>query len=380
MVLGLAGYAIRSTSRAQSIGLAGGALLAVLGLAIALASGRVVLGSAETAVGVSEPAHLWVGLGTQLWLAGILIGLLVGSPAVLRFLHRPYRRWSFVGATVVVLLAVLPVLALTARWGWTGIGSSLTVGQATLPAVAVEQAAGPLSNRMLLLNPSDSVVDFQLIGEEPGELLRDLDRRTSTDDEALVQAVASFVGGRGSASLNATTLARFGVAFVQVKADADSALARRLDASEGLSRLGTSADGILWKVQPIASAPGATEASAPSRVRLVDPDGRLLAAIPTVGPHAAVDHVLPEAQAARQVVVAEPTEWSGDARVTLDQTVLEPVTGQAQPTYAIPTAGGQLTIDLAAAQPWWRIGQAALLAFVVFMAIPFGNRRSRRRS
>ncbi|MEO7130693.1 MAG: glycosyltransferase family 2 protein, partial [Dermatophilaceae bacterium] len=76
VVLGLAGYAIRSTSRAQSIGLAGGALLAVLGLAIALASGRVVLGSAETAVGVSEPAHLWVGLGTQLWLAGILIGLL----------------------------------------------------------------------------------------------------------------------------------------------------------------------------------------------------------------------------------------------------------------------------------------------------------------
>jgi hypothetical protein len=37
-------------------------------------------------------------------------------------------------------------------------------------------------------------------------------------------------------------------------------------------------------------------------------------------------------------------------------------------------------VDLAAAQPWWRLGQAVLLAFVVFMAVPFGNRRSRRRA
>ncbi|MDN5790014.1 MAG: glycosyltransferase family 2 protein, partial [Micrococcales bacterium] len=386
VVLGLAGYMVRATSRAESVGLAAGALLAITGLAIALTSSRVVLGSAETAVGVSAPAHLWVGLGTDVWFAGILIGLLVGSRAVLRLIHRPYRRWSFVGAITVVVLAVLPVLAITVRWGWTGIGTSLTVGKAMLPAVAVEQATGPLSNRMLLLNPSDTVVDFQLVGEEPGELLRDLDRHTTIDDTtiddaALVQAVASLVGGRGSTAPGATAVARFAVAFVQVKATADSPLARRLDASDGLSRLGTSAHGILWKVQPIPSAPGAAgDASPPSRVRLVDAKGRWIAAVPTVGPHAAVDSRIPKAKEPRMVVFAESPQWSGDASVTLDGRVLEPESGQEQPSYVIPNKGGHLKVDLAAAQPWWRIGQAALLAFVVFMAVPFGNRRSRRRT
>jgi hypothetical protein len=66
--------------------------------------------------------------------------------------------------------------------------------------------------------------------------------------------------------------------------------------------------------------------------------------------------------------------------VTFDGRRLEPVAGAAQPTYAVPPTAGALKVDLAAAQPWWRLGQALLLGFVVFMAVPFGNRRSRRRS
>ena len=66
--------------------------------------------------------------------------------------------------------------------------------------------------------------------------------------------------------------------------------------------------------------------------------------------------------------------------MTFDGRQLEPVAGATQPTYAVPTTAGALQIDLAAAQPWWRLGQAVLLAFVVFMAVPFGNRRSRRRT
>ena len=380
IVLGVLGLASRSRSRAESVGLAVGGIVAVLGLGAALASERVVLGSAETGVGRSAAAHLWAGVALELWLAGLLVGLLAGSRAVLASLARPGRRWGYAGAVAVTALAVVPTLAGTVLWGAQGIGRTLSVGQATLPAVAIEQGSGALGNRLLLLRPSDDVVDFVLAGQEPGELLRDLDRRPDADDAPLVDAVANIVGGRGADSLDSTALARLGIGFVQVRASADSALARRLDSSEGLSRLGTSEHGILWKVQPLPAADGGTPATAPSRARLVDAEGALLQVVPTSGPHAAVETTLPAGSGARSLVLAEPTEWARQALVTFDGRRLEPVAGAAQPTYAVPPTAGLLRIDLAAAQPWWRLGQAVLLGLVVFLAVPFGNRRSRRRA
>ena len=380
VVLGVLGLASRSRSRAQSVGLAGGGLLALLGLAGALASSHVVLGSAETGVGRSAPAHLWSGLGLQLWLAGLVVGLLAGSRPVLASLAGPRRRWGFVAAVVAAGLAVAPVLAAAALWGAHGIGRTLSVGQATLPAVALEQGSGALGNRLLLLRPSDDVVDFVLAGQEPGELLRDLDRAPDADETPLVNAVADIVGGRGADSLDSTALARLGIGFVQVRGTADAPLARRLDSSQGLSRLGTSERGILWKVQPLRAADGGSPATAPSRARLVDADGGLLQVVPTSGPHAAVDTTLPAGSGPRFLVLAEPAEWAAQALVTFDGRQLEPVAGSAQPTYAVPLTAGTLEVDLAAARPWWRLGQAVLLGFVIFMAVPFGNRRSRRRS
>ena len=380
VVLGVIGLATRGRTRAESVGMLVGALLAVVGLAGALAADHVVLGSAETGVGQSAAAHLWAGLGVQLWWAGLLVGVLAGSRPVLASLRRPGRRWGFAAAVTAAVLAVVPVVAGAVVWGVQGIGRTLSVGQATLPAIAIEQGGGPLGNRLLLLRPSDDVVDFVLAGQEPGELLRDLDRAPDADDAPLVDAVANIVGGRGADSLDSKALARLGIGFVQVRATADSALARRLDSSEGLSRLGSSVRGILWKVQPLPAAEGAEAATAPSRARLVDADGSLLQVVPTVGPHAAVDTTLPAGTTPRSVVLAEPAEWSQEARVTFDGVQLQPVAGAAQPTYAVPPTSGALQVDLAAAQPWWRLGQAALLAFVVFMAVPFGNRRSRRRT
>ncbi len=103
--LGLAGYAVRSRSRAAALGLVAGAVLSLVGLAVAFAAGRVVLGSAETGVGVSQPAHLWAGVGLELWLAGLLVGLLAGSAPVLAALRGPRRRWSFAAAVTVVAVA-----------------------------------------------------------------------------------------------------------------------------------------------------------------------------------------------------------------------------------------------------------------------------------
>ena len=225
-------------------------------------------------------------------------------------------------------LLVAPVLLLAADWAVVGVGRQITVGQATLPAVAVEQGGDPLGNRLLLLRPSDRVVDFVLVGQEPGELLRDLDRNNDVDESPLVTAVAEIVGGRGQGSLDAAGLASLGIGFVQAAAPVESPLARRLDSAGGLSRLGASQGGILWKVQPLPGAAGVAGGTAPSRVRLVDGAGALLGVVPTSGPHAAVDTSLPAGAAGRRVVVAEPAEWAGQAVVSFDGQVLAPLAGE----------------------------------------------------
>ena len=380
VLLGVLGFAVPARTRGESIGLAAGAALAVVGLVVAVASAHVVLGSAETGIGQSAAAHLWAGVGIQLWLAGVLVGLLAGSRAVVARLRRGVRHREAVLAGGVAVLGAASVLAAATSWAVRGTGDALSVSAATLPAVAVDQATGPLGNRLLLLRPSDSVVDFVLAGQEPGELLRDLDRPADADDAPLVDAVSDLVGGRSADALDAAALARLGIGFVQAAAPADSPLVRRLDAAAGLSRLGTSSHGILWKVRPLAPAGGAEDATAPSRARLVDASGALLAAVPTSGPHAAVEVTLPASPMPRRLVLAEPVEWSDHAVVSFDGRALAAVAAQAQPTYAVPATAGLLRVDLAAAQPWWRFGQAALLGLVVFLALPFGNRRSRKRA
>ncbi len=380
LLLGLVGLATPVRSRRAAVGLVAAGLLSLVGLAAALASGRVVLGSAETGVGASAPAHLWAGVGLELWVAGLLVGVLVGSTVVLPSLRRPRNRWALTGAVTAAALLVAPVLLLAADWAVVGVGRQITVGQATLPAVAVEQGGDPLGNRLLLLRPSDRVVDFVLVGQEPGELLRDLDRNNDVDESPLVTAVAEIVGGRGQGSLDAAGLASLGIGFVQAAAPVESPLARRLDSAGGLSRLGASQGGILWKVQPLPGAAGVAGGTAPSRVRLVDGAGAQLGVVPTSGPHAAVDTSLPAGAAGRRVVVAEPAEWAGQAVVSFDGQVLAPLAGETLPTYAVPARAGALRIDLAAADPWWRLAQGVLLALVVFLAVPFGNRRSRRRA
>jgi GT2 family glycosyltransferase len=382
VVLGILGYAVRARSRARSLGLWSGLLLSLVGLALAVGAGRVVLGSAPVAVGASAAARPWSGVGLDLWVAGLLVGLLVGAPRVLAGLAGPARSWLHrrgpaAAALAAVGLTVVSTGVLAAVWAGTGVGDSLTVGRATLPAVAVDQADGPTSSRLLLVRPSNDVVDFQLLGSEPGALLRDLDRATA-EVSAPVEAVAALVGGNETNRAPAHALAALGVGFVQVASPGDEEMIRRLDSTEGLSRLGSDEHGTLWKVRPLPPAPGAADAVAPSRVRLVDEGGRLIAAVPTVGPHGAVDHVLPPGEGVRHLVAAESAQWAEHVTVTLDGRDLRPDPDSGQPTYAIPTSGGHLVVDLAAAEPWWRVAQAVLVVFVCFMALPLGNRRSRR--
>ena len=319
-------------------------------------------------------------MGLELWLAGLLVGLLAGSGPVLAALRGPRRRWSFAAGVTVIAVVIAAVVSGAAVWAARGAGSSLTVGRATLPAVAVEQGSGPLANRLLLLRPSPEVVDFVLAGQEPGELLRDLDRQPDADDDPLVAAVAELVGGRGADSLDASSLARLGIGFVQVSDRSDSSL----DPAARLSR-GAQPPRLQCAGHPLEGATaagghrrrccdGAVAGSSrrrrgrPGRCRAHERPARRHR-------HRAAGWRRRSSPRRRR---AGPVGRAG--RRDDRRSATSPVAGADQPTYAVPAAGGDLRVDLAAADPWWRVGQAALLAFVVFMAVPFGNRRSRRRS
>jgi hypothetical protein len=77
------------------------------------------------------------------------------------------------------------------------------------------------------------------------------------------------------------------------------------------------------------------------------------------------------------VVLAEPREWIGHAQVRFDGELLT-ATAAGLPTYMLPERAGLLSVDIPPRDPGWFAGQLALLALTVFLAVPFGNRRSRR--
>jgi hypothetical protein len=50
------------------------------------------------------------------------------------------------------------------------------------------------------------------------------------------------------------------------------------------------------------------------------------------------------------------------------------------PTYALSAGKGDLVVDLVDPHRTWRLAQYLLAGAVIFLAIPFGSRASRRRS
>jgi hypothetical protein len=279
------------------------------------------------------------------------------------------------GALVAVLAA--GVLVGGALAAWSGAGA-LELGQDALPAVAVDQADGPDANRLVVLTPVDGRVDFALLGNEPGQLMRDVQRVTTVTDPGLGAVLSGLASGTAPAAGVGDALADLGVGFVSLRASADSALARTLDASQGLTRLGSNADQTLWRVVARPSVVAADVPVPPARVRLDDAAGAPLQALAVHGPHGALSQDLSVGAAGRRVVFAEAPEWAGHAVVTFDGRTLSPVSATGTPTYELPATAGRLEADLPPSHQRWFLAQLALLAVVVFLAIPFGTRRSRR--
>ena len=377
LVAAVIALARRSGGRPRSAALTALSAATLVGLAIAFASERVEVGQAVGDTGDLTLATLWTGVGLDLYVAALLAILLTGWHGFTHVLGE--RRWGwrrFVAGAVVAVLGV-GVLAGGALSAWAGAGA-LQLAENALPAVAVDQADGPDANRLVVLTPADDRLDYALIGNEPGQLMRDVQRVVDVTDPGLGPVLGSVASGSPLTGGVGDALADLGVGFVSLRAAADSPVARTLDGAQGLTRLGSSGDQTLWRVVARASSVAADVPVPPARVRLDDAGGAPLQALAVDGPHGAVSEALSVGPAGRRVVFAEAPEWADHAVVTFDGRPLSAVSATGTPTYEVPATSGRLEADLPPSHQRWFLAQLVLLALVVFLAIPFGTRRSRR--
>lgn len=367
--------------------------LALVGLAAALAAPRFVLGHVPAGrPGAGLFVTPWAGTGLDLAAAALLAAAVIGSSGLVARMRGARRHWRAILAAPVLAVAVAGVLASAALMAWQPVRGLMATP--ALPAIAAEQLAAPLAARVLAVTPHGGGIDYQLLGSEPGPLARVVPGAPSAPDPALAGAarvllspaetlVGAPVTGRGhtsaAAAYSATAagrLAALGIGFVSVR-DATPPVVGRLDATPGLVRLGTARQATLWRVLP-RGGPSAGAPIPSSRAWLATASGSPQSTVPVTGAHAATETALGPGPAGRRLVVAEPPSWAGSAQVRYAGTALRAVPGAAQPTYLLPATPGRLSVRILPAHPSWTRWQLGLLALTVFLALPFGNRRSRR--
>jgi hypothetical protein len=370
------------------------AVVTVTGLALGLASPHVTIGRVPAGLaGAGGPVTAWAGTGLDLAALALIAAAVLGLNGLSGRLSRSGFGWRQVLVAPLVGAAVLGVVASLAAAGWSGVGQTLSADVSDTPAVAVDQAGGPLGSRLLELSSDAGTIGYRLVGREPGSLVRDLAGPVAPANPLLAAAVRTVLSEGDGASANAASLALAGqgVGFVSLRGPPTQPLVRRLDATAGMTRLGDSTGLILWRVLP-----GANVVSS-SRLRLVDAEGDPLQSVAVTGDHGRTDVMLGalvvakastgsvrpgavtrgEVTPGRRLVVAEPAAWADHARVTYAGRELAVLAGGDQPAYVLPPTAGRLTISIAPTQPWWRWCQLALLLGVLFLALPIGSSRSR---
>jgi hypothetical protein len=377
LVVATVALARRSGGRGRTVAVTALGVAAVLGLGLALGSERIAVGQAVDDDGQLRLATLWAGIGLEIYVAAVLGIVLAGWHGLTHLLGERRFGWRRILAGVTCAVVAGAVVAGAALSAWTGV-QTLRLAVDAVPAVAAEQSAGPDANRLVVLSPAQDRLDYALLGDEPGQLMRDVERATDVTDPGLGPVLGTVASGGQLPGGAGEALADLGVGFVSLRAAPDSPLARTLDASAGLTRLGSNPDQTLWRVVARPSSAAADVPVPPARVRIDDAEGRPVQALPIDGPHGAVSADLSVAASGRRVVFAEAPEWASHAVVTYNGSALTPVGTSGTPTYVVPSTAGRLDADLPPSHNRWFLAQLALLAAVVFLAIPFGTRRSRR--
>ncbi|HET8765888.1 MAG TPA: glycosyltransferase [Pedococcus sp.] len=350
------------------------ALLGLAGLAYAVVAPRIVVGTVPDGLPhAGRPVTVWAGTGLLVWALGLVAAALLGADGLPVSRARggwlALLRWP-VGAALVV--GVL----LSAGWTtWRTVGSTLGAWSDPRPAVAVDQAESGISNRMVLIAPDGEGLSYRLVGREPGDVARALPVATDRPDTRALSAAVTTLFQEGDAPATSPTavLSDLAVGFVGLRADADDPRVRALDATAGLSRLGEHDGSIFWRVLP-GGGRSADDSLAPARARLVTKSSEQV--VPTAGDHARLDAQVVAPQGTT-LVLAEPQAWTRHARVTSDGQVLAPAGDAA--AYKVPAGSHRLEVTVLPSDTYWRWLQGLTLLVAAFLAIPFGNRASRRR-
>ncbi|GAB3570505.1 glycosyltransferase family 2 protein [Spelaeicoccus albus] len=398
---------------ARGIRVAWGA--SALGLATALAGSHIVVG-----IGAHGLVSGWPGAGISLVAAGFLAAGAAGSHGLVALRTNPAIKTSIV--VVAVLATVGPLLSLGA---WTARSAAGTEPSAVvkrnadlrLPAVATDQGVGPDRTRTLLLTQPDGQLTGTLVRGAGMDLTDDSATRevaavtgepgrehaTERDAAQTEQARAVAAVAAGSGGDPRPVLSTLGVGFIvladrQVDAEGDTvhapdtvltgkALAREqefhaahdriaaaIDTDAGLTRVGQTDAGELWRVDSV----GAQKSRAPdrpARVHIVDPDGTEQAVVPSKA--IAVSASVPAGKDGRRVVLSERYDENWTA--TLDGKQLAAHKDGWRQSFDLPSRGGDLKIRHAIPLQWlWRVGQGIVLILAVLVAIPLPGRRRER--
>jgi hypothetical protein len=351
-------------------------VLALVGLAYAVTAPRLHLGVVPQGLpDAGRPITAWAGTGLLVVALALVAAALLGADGLA--VSRARGGWQALARWPVAVALVASVLVSGAWLTWRTVGAELSDWRDPRPAVAVDQAESGIGNRMLLLTPEGEGLTYQLLGSEVGDVARSLP--TPAADRPSSAALAASVGalfeqGAAPGALTpAADMSDQAIGFVGLRVEATDPRLRALDATAGLSRLGEHDGVTFWRVLP-GGGGTADDAVAPSRARLVAKTSEQ--ALPVAGSHARIDvkAVVPKAAS---LVLAEPDAWVRHAKVMVDGQIVAP--SGAGAAYPLPAGPATITVDVLPTNATWRYAQGILLLLVVFLAVPFGNRSSRRR-
>ena len=373
VLAGLLGL-LRAGGRGRAASVLG--VVALVGLSYAVAAPRIQLGVVpEGLPEAGRPITAWAGVGLLVLALALVAAALLGAEGLP--VTRARGGWQALVRWPVAAALVAGVLVSAGWLSWRTVGGELHAWQDPRPAVAVDQAESGIGNRMLLLTPEGDGLAYQLLGREVSDVARILPATNGDrpDPTGLVSSVSALFeqGAAPGAHTPAADLSDLAVGFVGLRTESTDPRIRALDATTGLSRLGEHDGVIFWRVLPGGDGT-ADDAVAPSRARLVT--AKSDQALPVSGAHGRLQtkSVVPQGAS---LVLAEPRDWVRHARVTVDGTVLAPRGVGA--AYPVPAGPATISVEVLPTSSAWRDAQGVLLLLVIFLAVPFGNRSSRRR-
>ncbi|WP_460455257.1 glycosyltransferase family 2 protein [Arthrobacter monumenti] len=308
------------------------------------------------------------------------------------------RRLPRVIAAAAAGVLLLGPVASLALWAIPTAGVSVASAEThirpaaprTLPATATDRAYGPEQTRTLVLNVDgtgkvsaalmrgggttmdalSTLVPARPVVGGPGE---ETAAAPDPAEQMLRKAAAIIAAGAGVDPR--PELEQLGAGFVVLQQSDTAAelLSSHIDTVPGLTSVGETDSGWLWRVRPLATADDEQRAAeATSRVRIVDGEGRTVAGVPSDGNEVSAE--ISDGGADRLVVLAERKNphWSA----WLDGERLTATADDWAQAFALPADGGSLQIKYSHPwTAWWATGQIVVIGLTVLLAVPLPAKR-----